>query len=426
MKPTAHPREHRPRRARRARRADRRAHARAGSWAPASTCSIRSRSPPTIPILAPAERHLLAPQRRADARGRPRRAPARRAERRGLPQGRADRRGGRPRQVAPDRGSAGRPRRAPSREGSPAMPIKTDPRFIGRAWITPDEPVVAGRARHVDDHLRGRRLRLRRAGAPQDRLALRLGLGAAAVHRPRGRRVHARCASRAAPPPAVAELAFEPRGQVRPWFKCLVVSIADGSLYPGDRIHVTIGDRSGGGPGSRAQTFRERGCEWRLFVDPFGTELYTVLEASPVLDVVGGGFHRLVAVAPTTVRPGEPFDALVKAEDVWGNPCERFDGEVGARRPRASRACPRASRGGAARSRWPGSPASASPRPARRRASRRATATIACGVQPDPRDRRRRGARRSGATSTARRERRWARARSRSTSPSVATSRCST
>ena len=24
------------------------------------------------------------------------------------------------------------------------MPIKTDPRFIGRAWISPDEPVVAG------------------------------------------------------------------------------------------------------------------------------------------------------------------------------------------------------------------------------------------------------------------------------------------
>src|SRR5437773_1975396 len=99
---------------------------------------------------------------------------------------------------------------------------------------------------------------------------------------------------------AVASLAFEPRGQVRPWFKCLVVSVADGSLYPGDRVHVTIGDRSGGGPGSRAQTFRERGCEWRLFVDPFGTELYSVPDPSPAIRVVGGALHRLVAVAPTT------------------------------------------------------------------------------------------------------------------------------
>jgi hypothetical protein len=135
-------------------------------------------------------------------------------------------------------------------------------------------------------------------------------------------RLETKCAT------AVASLGFEPRGQVRPWFKCLVASVADGSLYPGDRIHITLGDTSGGGPGSRAQTFRERGCEWRVFVDPFGTELYEPLAGSPVVDVVGGALHRLVVVAPTTVRAGEPFDALVKAEDVWGNPCERFEGEV--------------------------------------------------------------------------------------------------
>ena len=72
---------------------------------------------------------------------------------------------------------------------------------------------------------------------------------------------------------SVPSVAFEPRGQVHPWFKCLVASIADGSLYSGDRIHITVGDRSGGGPGWRAQMFRERGCEWRFFVDPFGAEL---------------------------------------------------------------------------------------------------------------------------------------------------------
>ena len=66
-----------------------------------------------------------------------------------------------------------------------------------------------------------------------------------------------------------------------------------------------------------------------------------------MLDVVGGALHRLVAVAPTTVRPGEPFDALVKAEDVWGNPCERFDGEVRARRRRGG-----ARRPARAASRW--------------------------------------------------------------------------
>ncbi|HKW92326.1 MAG TPA: DUF3604 domain-containing protein [Methylomirabilota bacterium] len=207
------------------------------------------------------------------------------------------------------------------------MPINTDPRFIGRAWITPDGPIVAGQlgtwtiTYEVGAYGYDERARLKIAsrfasdwGKPQ-------------FTDPRAAeyctvRLESRCET------AVASLAFEPRGQVRPWFKCLVVSVADGSLHPGDRVHVTIGDRSGGGSGSRAQTFRERGCEWRLFVDPFGTELYSVLDASPTVDVVGGALHRLVVVGPTTVRAGEPFDALVKAEDVWGNPCERFEGEV--------------------------------------------------------------------------------------------------
>jgi len=207
------------------------------------------------------------------------------------------------------------------------MPIKSDPRHVGRAWISPDGPVVAGQlgtwtvTYEVGAYGYDERARLKIAwrfasdwGTPQ-------------FKDPRGRnyttiRLETRC------PTAVADLAVEPRGQVRPWFKTLVASVADGSLYPGDRIHVTIGDTTGGGDGSRAQTFRERGCEWRVFVDPFGTELYTALEASPRLDVVGGALHRLVAVAPTTVRPDEPFDALVKAEDLWGNPCERFEGEV--------------------------------------------------------------------------------------------------
>jgi hypothetical protein len=207
------------------------------------------------------------------------------------------------------------------------MPINTDPAYIGRAWISPDGPVVAGElgtwtiTYEVGAYGYDERARLKIAsrfasdwGKPQ-------------FTDPRAAdyctvRLESRCDT------AVASVSFEPRGQVRPWFKCLVVSVADGSLYPGDRVHVTIGDRRGGGPGSRAQTFRERGCEWRLFVDPFGTELYSVLEASPVLDIVGGCLHRLVLLAPTTAQPGEPFDALVKAEDVWGNPCERFEGAV--------------------------------------------------------------------------------------------------
>jgi hypothetical protein len=207
------------------------------------------------------------------------------------------------------------------------MPIHADPHHVGRARIIPPDPVVAGEygtwtlLYEVGAYGYDERARLKIAwrfasdwGTPQFTEPARANYTTV--------RLETRCET------AVAQIGFEPRGQVRPWFKTLVVSVADGSLYPGDRIWITVGDRSGGGPGSRAQTFRERGCEWRFFVDPFGTELYTVLDPSPTIDVVGGSFHRLVVVAPTTVRPGEPFDALVKAEDVWGNPCQRFAGTV--------------------------------------------------------------------------------------------------
>jgi len=207
------------------------------------------------------------------------------------------------------------------------MPINTDPHHVGRASITPADPVVAGQlgswtityevGAYGYDEFARLKIASRFAsdwGSPQ--FTDPAGANYATV----------RLESRS--PTTVAALSWEPRGYIRPWFKCLVVAIRDGSLYPGDKIHVTIGDRSGGGPGSRAQTFRERGCEFRLLVDPFGTDLYSVLEPSPQLDIVGGGIHRLVVIAPTTVRPGEPFEALVKAEDVWGNPCERFAGEV--------------------------------------------------------------------------------------------------
>jgi Protein of unknown function (DUF3604) len=207
------------------------------------------------------------------------------------------------------------------------MPINTEPRYVGRAWIAPAGPVVAGETGswtityevglYGYDEFARLKIACRFAsdwGTPQ--FSDPAGANYATV------RLESRC------PTTIAHLSWEPRGYIRPWFKCLVVSIRDGSLYPGDKVHVTLGDRGHGGRGSRAQTFRERGCEWRVLVDPFGTELYSPLAGSPTLDIVGGDFHRLVVIAPTTVRAGESFEALVKAEDVWGNPCERFTGDV--------------------------------------------------------------------------------------------------
>lgn len=207
------------------------------------------------------------------------------------------------------------------------MPIKTDPQFIGRAWITPDEDVVAGHT--------GAWTISYEVGAYgyDERARLKIATRFASDWAPpqftdaKGRN-YTTVRLESKNPTATASIAWEPRGWVRPWLKCFAISIANGSLHPGDKVHVTIGDTSGGSSGSRAQTFREKGCEFLVLVDPFGTEIYAPLDPSPKINIVGGGLHHLVAIVPTTVRAGEAFEALVKIEDVWGNPAERFDGEL--------------------------------------------------------------------------------------------------
>src|SRR5258708_15841594 len=125
------------------------------------------------------------------------------------------------------------------------MPINTDPRFIGRAWITPDTPVVAGAwgtwTLTYEDGAYGYDERAR------IKIASRFASdwGKPQFTDPKGAeyctvQLESRCET------AVASLAFEPRGQVRPWFKCLVVSVAAGSLSPGHRPHVPIADTTGG------------------------------------------------------------------------------------------------------------------------------------------------------------------------------------
>ena len=167
------------------------------------------------------------------------------------------------------------------------MPINTDPRYVGRASISPAGPVVAGElgtwtityevGAYGYDEFARLKIASRFAsdwGPPQFTNPADANYATVRLE--------------SQSPTTVATLSWEPRGYIRPWFKCLVVSIRDGSLYPGDKVHLTIGDRTRGGPGSRAQTFREKGCEFRMLVDPFGTELYSVLEPSPQIDIVGG------------------------------------------------------------------------------------------------------------------------------------------
>ena len=114
---------------------------------------------------------------------------------------------------------------------------------------------------------------------------------------------------------------YDPKAGVRPWQKCVVIDLYDGSLAEGDRVVLVFGDRSGGSPGFRMQTFCESKHQWRVLADCFGTGQFHRLSTSPIHAVVPGGPAKLVAIGR---RFGEQQERFVKAEDAWGNPVRDY------------------------------------------------------------------------------------------------------
>lgn len=121
---------------------------------------------------------------------------------------------------------------------------------------------------------------------------------------------------------------YHAKAHERPWMKCLVIDVFDGSLAPGDTVTIVLGDRSGGGPGIRAQTFQESAHEFRMLVDPTNANRAIPLPTSPRFPVVAGQPVALVCIVSSQAETGEAEEIFVKGEDVWGNPTpapERLD-----------------------------------------------------------------------------------------------------
>ena len=117
-------------------------------------------------------------------------------------------------------------------------------------------------------------------------------------------------------------LRYDLKDNIRPWGKTLYIKVVRGYLREGDRIVVRFGDRRGGSPGIRMQTFCEDTFELKVLVDAFATYEYVELPRSPVLRIVAGQAVRWQAVLPTLRRVEEPFRLCLKAEDQWGNPAD--------------------------------------------------------------------------------------------------------
>ena len=113
---------------------------------------------------------------------------------------------------------------------------------------------------------------------------------------------------------------YHTKAHERPWMKCLVIDVYDGSLAPGDTVTITLGDQSQGSPGIRAQTFQESAHEFRLLVDPTNASVARRLPTSPLFPVVPGPPVELICILPTQTEVGQPVQIFVKGQDRWGNP----------------------------------------------------------------------------------------------------------
>jgi hypothetical protein len=114
---------------------------------------------------------------------------------------------------------------------------------------------------------------------------------------------------------------YEPRGNVRPWMKTILVRVTDGFLEPGQSIEIRLAR-------SRAQTFVEHKFQFRLFVDCFGADVYEEVEEDLSFPIVSGPPTRLVLTTPSLAIAGEATFAHVRAEDAWGNPATDYSGSV--------------------------------------------------------------------------------------------------
>jgi hypothetical protein len=125
---------------------------------------------------------------------------------------------------------------------------------------------------------------------------------------------------------AVLDVLYDPKLNIRPWDKTLMIRVMRGFLREGETISVRFGDPRQGSPGMRMQTFVEPTFEFRVLVDAFATYNYVELPVQPTISIVAGPPATWKAVLPTLRRVGERFRLGFKAEDKWGNPSDQVEG----------------------------------------------------------------------------------------------------
>ena len=94
--------------------------------------------------------------------------------------------------------------------------------------------------------------------------------------------------------------------------------VESGTLEPGDSVTLVYGDRSGGSQGWHQQTFATDEAMLPIYIDLDGSGHF-LTPAWPSYAISGSAAAGVTAVAPSIVKPGEPFDLSIRWEDSAGN-----------------------------------------------------------------------------------------------------------
>ncbi len=126
---------------------------------------------------------------------------------------------------------------------------------------------------------------------------------------------------------ATVEAHWDPDGYIRPLKDTVTIDVFDGALGPGDTVTLTLGERSRGSLGHRAQTFPEESFELAVLVDAFESGEPVRLPDDLSFDVVAGPSNELHAFVPSNAEPGDEVTVRIRVEDYWGNTAD-YDGTL--------------------------------------------------------------------------------------------------
>ena len=108
---------------------------------------------------------------------------------------------------------------------------------------------------------------------------------------------------------------FDAKGHERPYQKAVLVDLIDGYARPGDQIEVRLGDRTHGGPGTRAQTFVEDSFKLRAYVDVTGTSRLAAVPGEVRLRIVPAQPEVLRVITPRLGGRGAALPIHVRLDD---------------------------------------------------------------------------------------------------------------